>query len=257
MREDSLRNSGNDNIFWGRNSVLELLASGRDIDKIYVQKGAVEGSIKVIVGKASAKRIPIVETDRAKLDAMSGGAVHQGVAASVPETVYADIEDLFAQADKKGEKPFFVICDCINDPHNLGAIIRTAECAGAHGVIIPKHRSVSLTSTVAKSSAGAVFRLPVARVGNIASVISELQSRGVWVYALEASGTPYFGEKFDDSGIAFVLGSEGEGVSRIVKEKSDFVLSIPMYGELNSLNVSAAAAVMLFEAARQRHGKGE
>lgn len=256
MREDSGRTSGFDGIFWGRNSVLELLASGRDIDKIYVQKGAVEGSIKVIVGKASARRIPIVETDRARLDSISGGAVHQGVAASVPETVYATLDDLFAAADKKNETPFFVVCDCINDPHNLGAIIRTAECAGAHGVIIPKHRSVSLTSTVAKSSAGALFRVPVARVGNIAAAIGELQNRGVWVYALEANGKPYFGEKFDDSGIAFVLGSEGEGVSRIVKEKSDFILSIPMYGELNSLNVSAAAAVMLFEAARQRHGEG-
>ena len=257
MREENGRSSGNEGIFWGRNSVLELLASGRDIDKIYVQKGAVEGSIKVIVGKAAARRIPIVETDRSRLDTISGGAVHQGVAASVPETVYATVDDLFGAAEKRGEKPFFVICDGINDPHNLGAIIRTAECAGAHGVIIPKHRSVSLTSTVAKSSAGAIFRVPVARVNNIASAIADLQQRGVWVYALEASGKPYFGEKFDDSGIAFVLGSEGEGVSRIVKEKSDFVLSIPMYGELNSLNVSAAAAVMLFEAARQRHGKGE
>lgn len=257
MREENGRSSGNEGIFWGRNSVLELLASGRDIDKIYVQKGAVEGSIKVIVGKAAARRIPIVETDRSRLDTISGGAVHQGVAASVPETVYATVDDLFGAAEKRGEKPFFVICDGINDPHNLGAIIRTAECAGAHGVIIPKHRSVSLTSTVAKSSAGAIFRVPVARVNNIASTISDLQQRGVWVYALEANGKPYFGEKFDDSGIAFVLGSEGEGVSRIVKEKSDFVLSIPMYGELNSLNVSAAAAVMLFEAARQRHGKGE
>ena len=257
MREENGRSSGNEGMFWGRNSVLELLASGRDIDKIYVQKGAVEGSIKVIVGKAAARRIPIVETDRSRLDTISGGAVHQGVAASVPETVYLAVDDLFGAAEKRGEKPFFVICDGINDPHNLGAIIRTAECAGAHGVIIPKHRSVSLTSTVAKSSAGAIFRVPVARVNNIASAIADLQQRGVWVYALEANGKPYFGEKFDDSGIAFVLGSEGEGVSRIVKEKSDFVLSIPMYGELNSLNVSAAAAVMLFEAARQRHGKGE
>ncbi len=257
MGDRSFKDNGTEGLFWGRNSVLELLASGREIDKIYVQKNASEGSIKVIVGKAVARRIPVVEVDRAKLDGMAGGGAHQGVAAGVPETAYATMDELFAAAEEKGEKPFFILCDGINDPHNLGAVIRTAECAGAHGIIIPKHRSVSITSTVAKSSAGAVFRIPIARVGNMASAVAELQSRGVWVYALEANGQPYFGQNFNDSAVAFVLGSEGEGVSRIVKEKSDFVLSIPMHGQLNSLNVSAAAAVIMFEAAKQRHGKGE
>ena len=252
MRED---NAGSDGLFWGRNSVLELLSSGRAVDKIYVQKGSREGSISVIVGKATARRIPVVEVDRVRLDSMSGGGVHQGVAASVPETAYATIDELFANAEKSGGKPFFVICDSINDPHNLGAIIRSAECAGAHGVIIPKHRSVSLTSTVAKASAGALFRIPVARAANLASAVDALKKRGIWIYALEADGEPYYGERFDDSGIAFVLGSEGEGVSRLIREKSDFVLSIPMYGSLNSLNVSAAAAIVLFEAAKQRNWK--
>ena len=246
-----------EDIIEGRNAVTAALKSGRQIDKIYIRRGDNKGSLLPIIAKAKEKGISVVEIDKGKLDSMSVTHAHQGVVALAAVREYSSLDDILRIAEDRGEPPFVIVCDEISDPHNLGAIIRTAECAGAHGVIIPKHRSVSLTSTVAKSSAGALFRVAVARVANIASTVAELQSRGVWVYALEANGKPYFGERFDDSGIAFVLGSEGEGVSRIVKEKSDFVLSIPMYGELNSLNVSNAAAIMLFEAARQRHGKGE
>lgn len=241
----------NENLFIGRNAVLELLKTDKQVDKLYVQKGEREGSITLIVAKAVEKKIPVVEVDRRRLDMMSGGGVHQGVAAEVAETNYASIEDMLALAEERGEKPFIVICDSINDPHNLGAIIRTAECAGAHGVIIPKRRSVSVNSTVAKASAGAVFHMLIARVPNLNTVIKQLQENNVWVWAVETGGTPYYEHNFD-CGLAFVLGGEDAGVSRLVKENCDFTASIPMYGKINSLNVSNAAAIVLFEAARQR-----
>lgn len=241
----------NENLFIGRNAVLELLKTDKQVDKLYVQKGEREGSITLIVAKAVEKKIPVVEVDRRRLDMMSGGGVHQGVAAEVAETNYASIEDMLALAEERGEKAFIVICDSINDPHNLGAIIRTAECAGAHGVIIPKRRSVSVNSTVAKASAGAVFHMLIARVPNLNTVIKQLQENNVWVWAVETGGTPYYEHNFD-CGLAFVLGGEDAGVSRLVKENCDFTASIPMYGKINSLNVSNAAAIVLFEAARQR-----
>ncbi|MBR6796483.1 MAG: 23S rRNA (guanosine(2251)-2'-O)-methyltransferase RlmB [Clostridia bacterium] len=234
-----------ENIVAGRNAVRELLKSGKSIDKLYVQRDSKDGLITVIVAEAAAKRIPITEVDRRVLDGFA--AANQGVVAFVPEREYASVEDILQAAADKGEAPFIVIADCINDPHNLGAIIRIAECAGAHGVIIPKRRSATLTATAVKASAGAAEHLPVAKVSNLSSAIELLKKNGVWVYALEADGAPYKSFKYD-GGIAFVLGSEGEGVSRLVRENCDFVVSIPMKGKINSLNVSAAAAVVLFEA---------
>jgi 23S rRNA (guanosine2251-2'-O)-methyltransferase len=249
---DTLENHAeNENLFIGRNAVLELLKSGKEVDKLYVQKGEREGSITLIVAKAVERKIPVVEVDRRRLDNMSGGGVHQGVAAEVSETTYASVEDMLALAAERGEKPFIVICDSVNDPHNLGAIIRTAECAGAHGVIIPKRRSVSVNGTVAKASAGAVFHMLVARVPNLNTVIKQLKDNNIWVWAVETGGTPYYESSYD-CGCAFVLGGEDTGVTKLVKDNSDFIASIPMYGKINSLNVSNAAAIVLFEAAKQR-----
>ncbi|PKM62796.1 MAG: 23S rRNA (guanosine(2251)-2'-O)-methyltransferase RlmB [Firmicutes bacterium HGW-Firmicutes-21] len=251
FRRDESTDEKDENLFIGRNAVLELLKSTRETDKLYVQKGEREGSITLIVAKAVEKRIPVIEVDKRRLDGMSGGGVHQGVAAVASETAYAEVDDMLALAAERGEKPFIVICDSVNDPHNLGAIIRTAECAGAHGVIIPKRRSVSVNGTVAKASAGAVFHMLIARVSNLSSAIRFLKDNNVWVWALEAEGTPYYKSEFD-CGCAFVLGGEGDGVSRLVKDSSDFVVSIPMFGRINSLNVSNAGAIVLFEAAKQR-----
>lgn len=240
----------------GRNAVLELLKSGRDIDKIYVKKGGREGSVSLIIAQAAKRGIPVIDSDVKKLDKLSEGGVHQGVAASVPQAPYSDVADMLALAESRGESPLIVICDSVNDPHNLGAIIRTAECAGAHGVIIPKRRSAPLSGTVAKASAGALFHIPVARVANLSSEIRALKEKGLWVWAVEPSGASVYDNDFT-SGCLLVLGSEGEGLSRLVRENCDFTASVPMYGSINSLNVSNAAAVVLFEAARQRRAKGK
>lgn len=237
----------------GRNAVRELIKSGRPVDKILVQKGEREGSIRLVVAEAIAAGITVVEADRRKIEAY--GANAQGVCALIPEREYAQLEDIFAEAAKKGEPPFIVLCDHIEDPHNFGAVIRSACCAGAHGVIIPKRGSATLNSTAVKASAGASEHIPVCRVSNIAQTVDELKKKNVWVYAAEAGGADY--RKTDFTGaLALVFGSEGDGVSRIVKDKCDGVISIPMYGEINSLNVSAAAAVVLFAAASQRHNGG-
>ena len=240
-----------DGLFIGRNAVTELLNSGRSVDRIYVNKQG-EGPLVRIIKTASERRIPIVETDVRKLDSMCGGAVHQGVVAVAAETDYFSVEELYTSTVAKGENPFFVICDSINDPHNLGAIIRSAHCAGVNGVIIPKRRSVGVNGTVAKSSAGAVFSMPVARVSNLASAVRFLKECGVWIWSVEAGGKPYYEQDFKGS-CALVLGSEGEGVSDIIKKESDFIAGIPMYGTINSLNVSAAGAIVMFEAAKQRN----
>lgn len=263
------RNSGNDrkkaprkhdfqgieersDIVTGRNPVRELIASGRAIDKLFVQKGERQGSIIPIVAEAAAKGIVIVEVEKQKLDAMSGGAAHQGIIALAAEKEYCEIADILALAAEKGEKPFIIIADEINDPHNLGAIIRSADCLGAHGIIIPKRRSVGLSATVSKASAGALENMLVAKATNINSAIDELKDAGLWVYAADMDGKPYYEHKFD-SPTAIVLGSEGNGVSRLVREKCDFIISIPQYGHVNSLNVSNAAAIIMSEIARQFH----
>jgi len=245
-------NNNSTGIVFGRNSVLELIKSERSIDKIYIQKGLHDSIIGKIINEAKQHGVPVVEADKRKLDEMASGIVHQGIAATTSTIDYVSVEDILQIAKEKNEKPFIVICDNINDPHNLGAIIRTAEAAGVHGIIIPKRNSVSITATVVKASAGATAHVTVARVSNLVNTIELLKKAGVWVYALEANGTPYYKEKLNAPS-AFVLGSEGEGVSRLIKDRSDYILSIPMYGKISSLNVSAAAAVVLMEAAKHRN----
>lgn len=244
-----------ENVISGRNAVRELIDSGRDIEKIFVSRGEREGSIKQIIGMALERKIPIVESERQKLDAVSGGTRHQGVVAIAAAREYAGIDDIFELAAKRTEAPFIVVLDGVEDPHNLGAIIRNAECTGVHGVIIRKARSVGITPTVVKASAGAIEHVPVARVTNIGAAIDELKERGLWIYAADMDGSPCY-ETDMSGGAAIVLGGEGSGISRLVKEKCDFTVTIPLYGSVNSMNVSAAAAVILSEAARQRHNGG-
>lgn len=236
----------------GRNAVKELLASGRDVDKIYVQRGEREGSILMLVGKAAERKIPIIEVERGKLDSISGVSSHQGIVALAAEQNYSTIEEIMEYAAERGEAPFVVVCDGVEDPHNLGAIIRSAECSGVHGVIIPKRRAVGLTPVVAKASAGALEHMRVARVTNLASTLDELKKLGFWIYAADMGGEKYCAVDYSGS-VAVVLGSEGFGISRLVKEKCDFTVSIPLYGKVNSMNVSCAAAVILTEVARGRH----
>lgn len=247
MMQEAEEDSG---LVVGRNAVRELLKSGRAIDKLLVQRGEREGSIVVLVAEAIERKIPVIECEKQKLDELSLGAPHQGVIAMAAEKEYVSVDDILAIAEERGEKPLIVISDGITDPHNLGALIRCAEGAGAHGLIIPKRRAVGLTPVVSKASAGAIEHLAVAKVSNIAQTIAELQEKGVWVYAAEAGGTAYYETDFRGP-CALVFGSEGNGVSSIVKEKSDMITSIPMYGHVNSLNVSTAAAVILCEAAKQ------
>lgn len=253
-REDRYIGEPNENIICGRNAVKELLASGRDIEKLYIQSGDREGSVNLLIGIASERKIPIMEVDRQKLDSLTFGAHHQGIVALAAERNYATIDDIFSYAEEKGEKPFIIILDGIEDPHNLGAIIRSAECSGAHGVIIPKRRAVGLTYTAAKSSAGAIEHMRVAKVTNLATTIDELKDRGLWLYAADMDGEPYYGTDLSGA-VGLVMGSEGFGISRLVKEKCDFVISIPLYGSVNSMNVSCAAAVLMTEVARQKNRK--
>ena len=236
----------------GRNAVRELLRSDRTVDKLLVRRGDREGSIVVLVAEAVEKGIPIVEVDKAKLDSLAGFIPHQGVIAMVAQKEYCTVEDILAIAAERGEKPFIVIADGITDPYNLGALIRCAEGCGAHGLIIPRRRAVGLTALVAKSSAGAMEHLAVAKVANIHTTILELQKAGVWVYAAEAGGAAHYDTDFRGP-CALVMGSEGDGVSRVVKEACDGIVSIPMYGHVNSFNVSTAASVILAEIARQHH----
>ena len=238
----------------GRNAVRELLKSGRTIDKIYVQRGEREGSIVVLVAEAVERRIPIIETDRAKLDKMTNFAVHQGVVAMAAEKEYCSVDDILDIARERGEKPFLIIADGITDPHNLGALIRCAEGVGAHGIIIPKRRAVGLTPAVTKASCGAIEHLAVAKVTNLAATVEELKEKGLWIFAAEAGGSAYYDTDFNCP-CALVMGSEGDGVSHIIKEKADFIVSIPMYGKVNSFNVSTAASVLMAEISKQHRAK--
>ena len=236
----------------GRNAVRELLDGGRAVDKILVQKGERTGSIVLLVARAIERGIPVIETEKPKLDALSGFAPHQGIIAFAAEKDYCTVEDILAVAKERGEDPLIVLCDGVTDPYNLGAIIRCAECCGAHGLIISKRRAVGLTPLVTKASAGALEYLAVAKVANIASTIELLKEKGIWVYAAEADGTSIY--EADLKGpCAIVMGSEGNGVSQIVRKSCDGVLSIPLYGKINSFNVSTAAAILLAEAAKQHH----
>ena len=238
-----------ENAVAGRNAVAELVRSGRDVDKIFVKDGEWEGAIKEIVALAKERGIPVVEAGKQKLDKLCGGVTHQGIVAIAAEKQYCSVEDILQVARDKGEQPFIVIADGINDPHNLGTLIRVADGAGCHGLIIPKRRSATLTAVVSKASAGALAHLPVAKVTNINSTIEMLKKEGLWIYAAEAGGSDLASTEIATPA-AFIFGSEGEGVSRLVKENSDVILSIPMRGKVNSLNVSSAAAVVLFHASR-------
>ena len=252
FEKKSFQEAEADGIIEGRNAVIEALRSETAIDKIYLAKGETDKTLGHIASKARAAGIVVMEADRRKLDNMSRTHAHQGVIALAAVREYATVEDILAAAADKGEAPLLVICDEISDPHNLGAIIRTAECAGAHGVIIPKRRSAGLTAIVAKTSAGAVSYLPVARVANLSATIKELKKQGVWVFGTAADASTNLYDADLKSAAAIVIGSEGDGMSRLVAENCDFLVSIPMKGRISSLNASAAASVLLYEAVRQR-----
>ncbi len=252
MEERRIPASEADGIIEGRNAVMEALRAGTAIDKIYLQKGETDKTLGHIASKARAAGTVVVEADRRKLDAMSRTHAHQGVIALSAVREYATVEDILRAAEAKGEAPLLVVCDELSDPHNLGAVIRTAECAGAHGVIIPKRRSAGLTAVVAKTSAGAVAHVPVARVPNLPALLRELKDRGIWVFGTAADGATSLYDADLKGPAAIVIGSEGGGMGRLVAESCDFLVSIPMRGKLNSLNASAAAAILLYEAVRQR-----
>ena len=241
-----------DGMIEGRNAVIEALRTQTNIDKIYIQRGETDKTLGHIASKARAAGIVVVEADRRKLDGMSRTHAHQGVIALAAVREYVRVEDILADAAAKGEQPLLVVCDEISDPHNLGAIIRTAYCAGAHGVIIPKRRSAGLTSIVAKTSAGAVSHMKVARVPNIPALLKDLKKQGIWVFGTAADGTTGLYQADLKGPAAIVIGSEGDGMTRLAAENCDFLVSIPMKGDLNSLNASASAAILLYEAVRQR-----
>lgn len=246
-------NFTNDNLIIGRNAVLELLKSGREIENVLIAKGEREGSISKIIALCRERKIVIKNVDRKKLDFMCANANHQGVVANVPAHSYSTVEEILDIAEKKGEAPFIIICDEIEDSHNLGAIIRSAEACGAHGVIIPKRRNVGLNFIVAKTSCGALEYMPVARVGNIVSTIEELKKKNIWVYCADMDGQAWCKTDFS-GGCALVIGSEGKGVGRLIKEKCDVTVSLPMCGQVNSLNASVAAGIIMYEITRQRLG---
>lgn len=239
-------------IIEGRNPVIEALKSGSDIDTILISKEAAEGSVGKIIELAKEKNILVKNVDKATLDRLSENKRHQGVIAEAMEYEYKEVDDILNYAKSKGEKPFVIILDEITDVHNLGAIIRTAECLGAHGVIIPKRRAAQINGVVAKSSAGAIEYLPVARVTNISQTIEELKSKGLWIYGADMNGKNVFEEKFD-SPVGLVIGSEGSGIGRLVKEKCDALVKIPMKGNINSLNASCAASIIIYEIIKQRN----
>lgn len=241
----------NSNIICGRNPVLEALRSGREIDRLLVAHGTGGGSVTAIIAKCRAKGILIKEISPQKLDYYCGGANHQGVAVMFASQEYATVEDMFALAETRGEKPFLIICDEIEDPHNLGAIIRTAEATGVHGVIIPERRSASLNATVAKAACGALEYVPVARVTNIANTIDALKQRGVWVFGADMDGDDYTRTDFDTP-CALVIGNEGKGIGALTAKKCDAILSLPMLGKINSLNASVAAGILMYEVVRSR-----
>lgn len=236
----------------GRNPVFEALKAGRQIDKILIAKGEGKGSVTRIIALAKEKKILISEVERAKLDAISQTGAHQGIIAYTAAADYVDVKDIIAYAREKGEHPFVIICDSLNDAHNLGSIIRTAHCAGAHGVIIPKHRSVGLSASCAKAAAGATEHTLVSKVTNLSRCIDELKKEGLWICGTDADGENELTRADLTGPIGVVIGSEGEGMSRLVKESCDFLVRIPMKGKINSLNASVAAGVLMYEIVRQR-----
>jgi len=254
LRRSAPIQTENDGVIEGRNAVIEALRAGVTIDKIFIMKGETDATLGHIASTAREKGIVVVDADRRKLDGMSRTHSHQGVIALAAVREYVSVEDILNAAREKGEPPLIVVCDELSDPHNLGAVIRTAECAGAHGVIIPKRRSAGLTAIVAKTSAGAVAHMPVARVPNIPVLLKDLKQQGEWVFGTAADGNTTLYQADLKGPAAIVIGSEGDGMGRLVTENCDFKVSIPMKGHINSLNASAAAAILLYEAVRQRQG---
>lgn len=256
MRENeknkTLQEAEADGLIEGRNAVIEALRADTTIDKIYLAKGETDKALGHIASKARDMGIVVVEADRRKLDGMSRTHAHQGVIALAAVREYVSVQSILESAAQKGEAPLLVVCDEISDPHNLGAILRTAECAGAHGIIIPKRRSAGLTAIVGKTSAGAVSYMPVARVANLPATLKELKKQGVWIFGTAAEGTTTLYDADLKGPAAIVIGSEGSGMGRLVRENCDFLVSIPMKGRISSLNASAAAAILLYEAVRRR-----
>ncbi len=236
----------------GRNAVMEALKGSRSVNKLMIANGSTEGSIKEIIAVAKEKGVNIQYWDRSKLDSIARGIRHQGVLAQVAPVQYAELEDILQVAKDRNEPPFIVLLDELEDPHNLGAILRTADAAGVHGVLIPKHRSCPLSATVAKTSAGAVEHVPVARVGNLVQTIKKLKQEGLWVAAADMDGKDYYDTDLTGP-LLLIIGSEGQGVGRLVKEQCDFVVRIPMVGKINSLNASVAGSILMYEAMKQRH----
>ena len=245
QNKQNLDNQRND-IIAGRNPVMEAIRSGRSIESILVAKGERSGSVVAIIAKAKQKNIPVKDVDSKKLDFLAKGVNHQGIVAQCAVKEYSTLEDIFALAEERGESPFIIVLDKIEDPHNLGAIIRTAECAGAHGVIIPERRSAGLSYTVEKTSAGALEYMPVVRVKNISAVLQKLKDKGIWVYGADMDGEHYKKVNFDGA-VALVIGNEGKGISPLVAKDCDVIVSLPMKGKINSLNASVAAGILMYE----------
>ena len=240
----------------GRNAVLELLESDKDINKIYIQNGEMHGSIHKILAIAKEKKVVVVKVDKAKLNEMAQTNNHQGVIAIVPPYEYYEVEDLLQEAKNKGEDPFLLILDGIEDVHNLGSIIRTAETAGVHGIIIPKRRAALVNSTVKKTSAGAAEYMKIARVNNLNETIRYLKEQGIWICGTDMDTNNYYYEQDLTGAIAIVIGNEGKGMSRLVKENCDFIVKIPMKGKISSLNASVSAGIVIYEAVKQKQIKG-
>ncbi len=236
----------------GRNAITEALRSGRTIDKVFIAAGDTDRNLARLAAMAKEAGAVVVPVDRRKLDQMSQTRSHQGIIAQVAAHAYATLDEVFQAAKDRGEEPLIVVCDELSDPHNLGAILRSAECAGAHGVVIPKRRSVALTPVVAKASAGAVEYMPVVRVANIAAALKEMQERGVWVYGTAADGEKEIYDADLKGATAIVIGNEGDGMGRLVRQTCDILVRVPMKGNISSLNASATAAILLYEALRQR-----
>lgn len=250
QNKQNLDNQRND-IIAGRNPVMEAIRSGRSIESILVAKGERSGSVVAIIAKAKQKNIPVKDVDSKKLDFLAKGVNHQGIVAQCAVKEYSALEDIFALAEEREESPFIIVLDKIEDPHNLGAIIRTAECAGAHGVIIPERRSAGLSYTVEKTSAGALEYMPVVRVKNISAVLQKLKDKGIWVYGADMDGEHYKKINFDGA-VALVIGNEGKGISPLVAKDCDVIVSLPMKGKINSLNASVAAGILMYEIADKR-----
>ncbi|KYD10989.1 23S rRNA (guanosine(2251)-2'-O)-methyltransferase RlmB [Heyndrickxia sporothermodurans] len=240
----------------GKNPVIEALKSSRDINKIWIAEGSAKGQMQQIIQLAKQSRVLVQYVPKQKIDQMVKEN-HQGVVALVAAYQYAELDDLFKRAEQKNEDPFFLILDELEDPHNLGSILRTADAAGVHGVIIPKRRAVGLTATVAKASTGAIEYVPVVRVTNIARTISELKERGVWIFGTDAKGSQDYRSMDGSMPLAIVIGSEGKGISRLIKENCDFLVHLPMVGHVTSLNASVAASLLIYEVYRKRHPQGE